>query len=91
MKTYADVPENKETDESKNADNDQNSKFMTQMNSSSKAQYYSFGAQYRYTENLQNHHLYVKPKYSSVKEELFGYFRRNNEKADCELLKATQI
>eukprot|EP01084_Bolivina_argentea_P290795 499622_1 len=38
------------------------------------AYYYSFGTQYRYTQNLQQHPFYVQSKYATLKEELLAYF-----------------
>eukprot|EP01084_Bolivina_argentea_P015910 29805_1 len=69
------------------SDNKPNSKFVTDMNVGrqdveSKAQYYSFGTSFRYTENLQEHPFYVKSKYKDIKEDLYEYFKRFYEKED---------
>eukprot|EP01084_Bolivina_argentea_P061829 113031_1 len=68
-------------------------KFVTEThlpNNDSKAQYYSFGTQYRYTKNLKNHPLYVKPKYATIKDELYEYFKRINQEHDLDLLLESQ-
>eukprot|EP01084_Bolivina_argentea_P208878 355948_1 len=57
-------------------------KFQTSMGVSddqTKTSYYSFGTQYKYTNNLKEHPLFVKPKYHSFKQELVEYFKRLNE------------
>eukprot|EP01084_Bolivina_argentea_P147563 258159_1 len=57
-----------------------------------KTYYYSFGAQYRYTQNLQQHPLYVKSKYNTLKEELEAYFRGiQNPEKDSGVLFQTQL
>eukprot|EP01084_Bolivina_argentea_P083742 151608_1 len=68
--------------------------------------YYSFGKRYKYTHNLRNHPLYVSPTYRDVnqveksknksrfkdfKEELYEYFKRENEQDDMDGLKESQL
>eukprot|EP01084_Bolivina_argentea_P036905 68222_1 len=57
--------------------NTKNSKFVSSTGNSNDS-YYAFGEQYRYTRNLSHHHLYIQPKYKSIKEELIHYFERTN-------------
>eukprot|EP01084_Bolivina_argentea_P110677 197584_1 len=57
-----------------------------QVGDQSKSAYYTFGAQYRYTSNLREHPLFIKPKYKSIKKELYQYFVRENEATDKQQL-----
>eukprot|EP01084_Bolivina_argentea_P225002 380342_1 len=50
-----------------------NDKFSTTIENS---MYYSFGTPYKYTNNLEKHPFYVKPKYNNIKMEVDEYFRR---------------
>eukprot|EP01084_Bolivina_argentea_P208876 355942_1 len=68
-----------------------NNKFETQMTLSKEHNsYYSFGVQYRYTNNLEQHPFYVKSTYDSLKQELLQYFRfiQNKEKDAGQLLES---
>eukprot|EP01084_Bolivina_argentea_P306195 529065_1 len=65
-----------------------NNKFVSANISNSN---YAFGTQYRYTENLAHHKLYVDPKYVSLKEEIIQYFTRVNRQSDKEILLSTQL
>eukprot|EP01084_Bolivina_argentea_P094696 170259_1 len=71
-----------------------NDKFITKMSSEteigSTPGYYSFGQQYRYTTNL-HHPLYVNPKYMTIKEELYEYFKGINEQGDLQILLHSQL
>eukprot|EP01084_Bolivina_argentea_P250015 418726_1 len=67
------------------------SKFMTASGDQSKTSYYSFGEQYRYTHNLTKHPLFIKPKYTSVKEDLYQFFLRENIVKDKQMLLDSQI
>eukprot|EP01084_Bolivina_argentea_P021026 39052_1 len=49
--------------------------------------YYSFGTQYRYTKNLQQHPFYVEAKYYTLKEELIVYFTNK----DTQILLKSQV
>eukprot|EP01084_Bolivina_argentea_P179939 310897_1 len=70
-----------------------NSKFVTKLENKTptKALYYSFGTQYKYTKDLEQHPLYVKPKYESIKEELYEYHKRINETKDANILLYRQL
>ena len=64
-----------------------NNKFITEIKveddeKESKLQYYAFGTQFKYTENLKEHPLYVKAKYKDLNQELFAYLMRVNTKSD---------
>eukprot|EP01084_Bolivina_argentea_P257107 433081_1 len=57
------------------------SKFESKMDEGTgKDSYYSFGIQYRYTKNLEQHPYYVKAKHNSLKEELRVYFAKIQDK-----------
>eukprot|EP01084_Bolivina_argentea_P313843 543549_1 len=68
-------------------------KFITSVSTDdeSKVPYYAFGEQYRYTPNLQEHPLFIKPKYRNIKHELLEYFKRINTKTDTENLVNGQL
>eukprot|EP01084_Bolivina_argentea_P271196 461367_1 len=74
-----------------------NSKFITEMNGSileesvSKYYYYSFGTQFKYTENLSDHPLHLKPRFKDLKKELIQYFMTVNEANDLPRLLQTQL
>eukprot|EP01084_Bolivina_argentea_P285074 488776_1 len=54
--------------------------------------YYSFGMQYRYTKNLQQHPFYVRPRHKTLKEELVAYFTRiQNKQNDTKNLLQSQL
>eukprot|EP01084_Bolivina_argentea_P271197 461371_1 len=57
---------------------EQNNKFVTSGVNSQ----YAFGEQYRYTSNFCHHPLYIKPKYTSLKDELVNYFISAHKKED---------
>eukprot|EP01084_Bolivina_argentea_P096722 173868_1 len=67
----------------------QNGKFVTKIDSKSHGKY-SFGVQYRYTDNLREHPLFIKPKHNSVKKELIEYFIELNKKKDLSTLLQAQ-
>eukprot|EP01083_Nonionella_stella_P270837 917360_1 len=61
----------------------------------SELSYFSFGEQYRYTNNLKRHPLYIEPKFGSLimKEEFADFFKRQlqitqQERIDDEFIKA---
>eukprot|EP01084_Bolivina_argentea_P205109 350436_1 len=78
--------ENKSKQETNSLSEQCSSKFVTKMSEESNAVsepgYYSFGTQYKYTKNLQDHPLYVKPKFNDLKQELIEYFMRINKETD---------
>eukprot|EP01084_Bolivina_argentea_P107591 192368_1 len=82
-------------EEIKNKLKGKKSKFVTKITSenekNSKDQFYSFGVQYKYTQNLTEHPWYVKPKYESLKEELTEYFRRKFAENDLLQLLESQL
>eukprot|EP01084_Bolivina_argentea_P225578 381171_1 len=70
-----------------------NNKFMTQVDTKrehSKVPYYSFGQQYRYTDNLKEHPFYIQQKYKSFYQELCNYFERINGVEDVKILLHSQ-
>eukprot|EP01084_Bolivina_argentea_P238311 400377_1 len=70
-----------------------NNKFVTLMesdNNKNELSYYAFGEQYRYTDNLREHPLYIKPKHESIKTELFTYFYNLNHVTDNSILLSGQ-
>eukprot|EP01083_Nonionella_stella_P106154 305891_1 len=54
------------------------SKFITANNDDTNAElsYFALGEQYRYTNNLKRHPLYIEPKFRSLKEEFADFFKR---------------
>eukprot|EP01084_Bolivina_argentea_P196813 337373_1 len=77
--------------EEKYKENDANSKFITTTTvSPNHGNYYSFGEQYHYTNNLKNHPLYVEPKFENIQQELFEYFKRLNQENDKAILLGKQ-
>ena len=99
IKSLYEIDESKATKvKDKTKDQDfvkKNSKFVTEIKqqekNDEKAQYYSFGTQYRYTSNLREHPLFVQPKYASLKEELHEYLKRINGKDDTAKLSQKQL
>eukprot|EP01084_Bolivina_argentea_P048117 88672_1 len=65
-------------------------KFVTSTKHSSEL-YYAFGEQYRYTSNLKHHPLYIKPRYTSLKEELIQYLISVNRIHDEHVVATKQI
>eukprot|EP01084_Bolivina_argentea_P199106 340765_1 len=64
-----------------------NNKFETSITEEERTeQCYSFGIQYRYTTNLQQHPFYVKSKHLNLKKELKEYFIRVNKEKDSKIL-----
>eukprot|EP01084_Bolivina_argentea_P199105 340764_1 len=64
-----------------------NHKFETSITEEERTeQCYSFGIQYRYTTNLQQHPFYVKSKHLNLKKELKEYFIRVNKEKDSKIL-----
>eukprot|EP01084_Bolivina_argentea_P091326 164417_1 len=71
-----------------------NNKFVTNPSleqRESNHQYYSFGVQYKYTANLKDHPFYIYPKYAHIKDELFEYLLRINQKSDLAVLLHNQL
>lgn len=70
-------------------------KFSTEVkkkkDNESKAQYYSFGTQYKYTRSQIGNPLFVAPKFANLKEELYEYFKRVNAKDDAQKLIRKQL
>eukprot|EP01084_Bolivina_argentea_P290790 499614_1 len=68
------------------------SKFQTDVIADdSTAQYCSFGTQYRYTQNLKQHPLYVQPKYATFKDEMHEFFARINKENHARMLLQSQL
>eukprot|EP01084_Bolivina_argentea_P083738 151603_1 len=85
------IDEKYDVDVNETANLSSNNKFQTKMTAESKNEtYYSFGEQYRYTENFQQHPLYVKTKYNTLKEELCAYFVAEYNAKETKNLLATQ-
>eukprot|EP01084_Bolivina_argentea_P152152 265456_1 len=71
----------KQVDTNTESDENQPNKFITMPSPNdekSAVSYYSFGQQFKYTENLNSHPLYIKPKYKDIKQEIFEYFKAVN-------------
>eukprot|EP01083_Nonionella_stella_P080509 221309_1 len=74
--------------------NKTHNKFVTHLaekNDESKVSNYAFGVQYKYTKNFTEHPLYVAPKYKDIKDELYEYLKKTNQRRDEDMLLQSQL